>query len=146
MFKEPSWNNPVVRFIKSDKSDIIAKIKRNWSTKHLVNSMVLTLKTQQQPIPVFLDLLNQDVNGFKKPESLPNISKSLYRFLPLGYAQSAAIEAALSKNSLPSKYLSPAQVKIFKAITQSPSRNWPVATGKDFVKSWTETSIFNNKK
>lgn len=146
MFKEPSWNNPVVRFIKADKSDIVNKIKRNWSTKHLVNSMVLTLKNQHRPIPAFLNFLNQDMNGFKKPADLTNISKSLYRFLPLGYAQAAAIEAALSKNANPLKYLSPEQVKIFEAITKSPTKNWPVVVGKDFLKSWAETFIFNNKK
>ena len=146
MFKEPTWNNPVVRFIRADKSDIVAKIKRNWTTKNLVNTMVLTLKTQQRSIPPFLALLNQDLNGFKKPNDLTHISKSLYRFLPLGYAQATAVETALSKNKKPLQYLSPQQIIILKKITQNPSKNWPIVSGQEFIKSWNETVTFYNKK
>lgn len=142
MFKEPSWNNPVVRFIKADKSDIVEKIKRNWTSKNLVNTMITVLKTEKRPVPAYLSLLNKDLAGFKKPEELSEVSKSIYKHLPMGYAQSQAVEGALKKKEDPKGFLSPSQIIYLNAIKKDSSKNWPVLAGVELIKAWNEFSTF----
>ena len=147
MFKEPSWNNPVVRFIKADKSDIVPKIIHNWktkslSTKNLVKKMIDTLKAEKQDIPAYLTLIDEDLNGFNKAEDLKELSKSQYKHLPLGNAQAKAIDNALRNKGNPEKLLSPTQLKYFKAITKYPAKDWPLLEGEELIKAWTEFTKF----
>ena len=147
MFKERSWNNPVVKFIKADKSDIVPKIVYNrktktLSTKNLVQTMILALKADKKNVPAYLELLNKDLQGFSKVENLLALSASIYKHLPLGYAQSQAIDEALKKKQNPEKLLSPTQLKYLKAIQKDSSREWPVLNGAELIKAWAEFSKF----
>ena len=147
MFKERSWNNPVVRFIKADKSDIIPKITYNrktksLSTKNLVIKMIAALKADKKAIPAYLELLSQDLNSNAKPEDLKELSKSLYKHIPLGYAQSTAVNEALLKKKDPKKFLAPSQLKYLNAIEKDESKDWPVLTGKELIEAWKEFAEF----
>ncbi len=147
MFKEPSWNNPVVRFIKADKSDIVPKIKHNFKTKalsteNLVKTMIAALKAEKKDVPAYLELINKDLNGFSKPAELPELSKSLYKHLPLGYAQSQAVEEALIKKENPENLLSPTQLTYLKAVKKDSSKDWPILSGTELIKAWLEFATF----
>lgn len=143
MFKERTWNNPVVRFIRSDKSDIIPKIVHNrqtksLSTKNLVKKMVEALEASKTPVPQFLSLLNNDLNGQVPSGELSELSKSVYKHIPLGKSQSYAVEDALKKKESPEKFLSPTQLEILKAVKSDSGKEWPVVQGKDLVEAFNE--------
>ena len=147
MFKERSWNNPVVRFIKADKSDIITKITYNpktksLSTKNLVHTMIAALKAEKKAVPLYLELLDKDLQGFSSPENLEALSKSIYKHLPLGFAQSKAVNEALEKKEDPEKLLSPSQLTFLKAVQKDPSKEWPVFTGRELIEAWTDFAKF----
>ena len=57
-FDEPSWNNPVVRFLSPEENDVIARRDRVWSTSGIVQRMRLALKAAGQPIPEYLNLIS----------------------------------------------------------------------------------------
>lgn len=54
-FDEPSWNNPVVRFLNQDGKDIIARKDRVWETAALAARMVSALETASRDVPDFLN-------------------------------------------------------------------------------------------
>ena len=56
-YKEPTWNNPVVRIINSDGDNLINRIAGDYSAKALCNSMISVLKKQGKEVPEYLNLL-----------------------------------------------------------------------------------------
>ncbi len=55
-FEEPSWNNPVVRYLDAKGKDIIKRRDRVWSTLDTAARMVQTLKTAKLRVPEYLAL------------------------------------------------------------------------------------------
>ena len=55
-YKEPSWNNPVVRFVDAAGKDILPRKDRVWDAHGLATRMIATLKSQQQPVPGYLEI------------------------------------------------------------------------------------------
>ena len=53
-FEEPSWNNPVVRFIDSGGRDVLARKDRVWQTGPLLGRMTEALTAAQREIPTWL--------------------------------------------------------------------------------------------
>lgn len=53
-FKEPSWNNPVVRYLDASGKDLIPRKDGVWSTKGTVERMVAALKASNQQVPKYL--------------------------------------------------------------------------------------------
>lgn len=53
-FGEPSWNNPVVRFMTAGEDDIISRRDGVWNTDGIVERMMQTLKQAGKPIPDYL--------------------------------------------------------------------------------------------
>jgi hypothetical protein len=53
-FNEPSWNNPVVRYLDAAGKDIIDRQDRIWSTSATVTRMVSALKASKQEVPLYL--------------------------------------------------------------------------------------------
>lgn len=53
-FGEPSWNNPVVRFINADGKDIIPRKDSVWKTTAMAKRMVDSLKANQSKVPNYL--------------------------------------------------------------------------------------------
>lgn len=53
-FREPSWNNPVVRFLKADGTDLIPRKDGVWTTQGVAQRMVDALKAAKKPVPSYL--------------------------------------------------------------------------------------------
>ena len=56
-FDEPSWNNPVVRFLNKNGKDVIPRKDRVWQTGPLAARMIESLKATGQDLPRYLDLI-----------------------------------------------------------------------------------------
>jgi hypothetical protein len=61
-FKEPAWNNPVVRFLDADGKDIIPRQDGGWTTPALVKRIVAALQGGKVETPEYLRLLNAELN------------------------------------------------------------------------------------
>lgn len=54
-FGEPSWNNPVVRFLDSNSQDLIPRKDRVWSTVAVARRMAEALESARRPVPFYFD-------------------------------------------------------------------------------------------
>ena len=61
-FKEPAWNNPVVRFLKDDEKDVIARKDGVYGTPELLSRMMESLKKAGRPVPEYLKLATFEAN------------------------------------------------------------------------------------
>lgn len=61
-YKEPTWNNPVVRFVDSSGKDLVARHADDYSTGGLLRSMVAALRASKQDIPPYLALVATEYN------------------------------------------------------------------------------------
>jgi hypothetical protein len=59
-FSEPSWNNPVARFLDHDGKDIIARADGVWSPHEIANRMIATLRAKQRAVPLYLELARDE--------------------------------------------------------------------------------------
>ena len=53
-FGEPSWNNPVVRFLDHDRKDVIEREDGVWETGPLAARMIEALEAADRDVPDFL--------------------------------------------------------------------------------------------
>lgn len=60
-FKEPAWNNPVVRIIDSDANDLIKRINNAFDPYHLICQINAYLIKTGKKIPVYLQLLEEEL-------------------------------------------------------------------------------------
>lgn len=60
-YSEPTWNNPVVRIVGSDKKDIVKRIGGNYSKLAVVAAMKAALTAQSLPVPMYLQLLHREL-------------------------------------------------------------------------------------
>ena len=66
-FREPAWNNPVLRFLHADETDIIPRKEGEYTTAFVLPRMVAALERAKRPVPAYLKLaLAEAVPG--KPE------------------------------------------------------------------------------
>lgn len=61
-FQEPSWNNPVVRFMTAGETDIIGRKDRVWTTQGIASRMIQTLEQAERPIPGYLHQISLPTN------------------------------------------------------------------------------------
>ena len=57
-FGEPSWNNPVVRFLDKKGKDLIRRKGGIYSISGLAARMIATLKAANQDVPKFLETVS----------------------------------------------------------------------------------------
>ena len=50
-FKEPAWNNPVVRFLDTSEKDLIPRWDNDWSKAGLMKQMKAALVKAGRPVP-----------------------------------------------------------------------------------------------
>jgi hypothetical protein len=62
-FKEPAWNNPVVRIVNESKQDIIPRINGNYSALGLVQGMIHALDLRGSVPPAYLEILQQELRA-----------------------------------------------------------------------------------
>ncbi len=60
-FKEPAWNNPVVRIVNDSRRDIIPRISENYSALGLVQGMIQAIDLQNKVVPQYLILLEEEL-------------------------------------------------------------------------------------
>ncbi|MEM1323067.1 MAG: VPGUxxT family thioredoxin-like (seleno)protein, type 2 [Bacteroidota bacterium] len=60
-FREPAWNNPVVRIVDFSRNNLIPRISGDYSPKRLVQAMTLALKSRQLAVPNYLTLLEMEL-------------------------------------------------------------------------------------
>lgn len=57
-FNEPSWNNPVVRFLDQNGKDVIPRKSGVWTVGGLAVRMKASLKASKQKVPKFLETVS----------------------------------------------------------------------------------------
>ncbi len=62
-YKEPSWNNPVVRIVNSKKKNIIKRVAGNYSKLGIVHAMVFALQAENKAVPTYLKLLKESLEA-----------------------------------------------------------------------------------
>lgn len=61
-FREPSWNNPVVRIITPDREELAPRLSGDYTKAGLVRAMITALENDNKPVPKYLTLLAQELN------------------------------------------------------------------------------------
>lgn len=56
-FREPSWNNPIVRYMTSKEKDLTPRKDLVLTTAETASRMVSSLKAADKEVPVWLDAL-----------------------------------------------------------------------------------------
>ena len=62
-FGEPTWNNPVVRFLDHERRDLVPRYATKWSTASLVQSMKAALRSANRDVPPYLDGLAAELGA-----------------------------------------------------------------------------------
>ena len=65
-FKEPAWNNPVIRYLDADKTDIIPREDRVWTIGGTARRMIEALEQAERPVPTYLQLVAAEHSGDRK--------------------------------------------------------------------------------
>ncbi len=92
-FSEPTWNNPVVRIINGRGKDLAPRVGDFRSKATLINNMITVLNEQQQNVPVYLSLLQEEWTA--EEEGSDEIFLSMYCFWT-GEKEIAQIEGVLA--------------------------------------------------
>lgn len=56
-FQEPAWNNPVIRFLSPDLTDLLPRKDRVWSTAEVTARLIEALKAAKRKVPNYLNLV-----------------------------------------------------------------------------------------
>ena len=64
-FNEPSWNNPIVRFLNGSGSDLIPRKSGVWTIGPMAARMVATLKAANREVPSYLSNLAIDPSSLE---------------------------------------------------------------------------------
>ena len=73
-FKEPAWNNPVVRLLDAQGRDLVTRKGGIYKAPAMAGRMVQALHAAKRPVPVWLRLLSLDDKGVK----LRKVSLAMY--------------------------------------------------------------------
>ncbi len=61
-FREPSWNNPVVRIITPDREQLAPRLNGDYTKAGLVRAMMTALENDNKHVPQYLALFAQELN------------------------------------------------------------------------------------
>ena len=67
-FKEPTWNNPVVRIINHNGKDLVDRLSGDFSKGGLANKVSNALQLSNQSEPQYFSLWKQELTGAKSKE------------------------------------------------------------------------------
>ncbi len=62
-FKEPAWNNPVVRVLDSEGALVVPRLANDWRLSSLAERMVQGLEKAKRKVPLYLKLLAREQVG-----------------------------------------------------------------------------------
>ena len=77
-YQEPSWNNPVVRIVGSDKKDVLPRLNGNYTPAGLAEYMVRALVEIGQPVPSYLSLIKEELSA--QESGIEKTTLSMYCF------------------------------------------------------------------
>lgn len=60
-FKEPAWNNPVVRIVDETGKDVVTRISGKYSSTALFSAMKKALTITENPLPEYMQLLENEL-------------------------------------------------------------------------------------
>ncbi len=60
-YNEPTWNNPVVRVVNADGTDVMSRLAGNYTAYGLALQMSLALRQSGKALPAYLDLLVEEL-------------------------------------------------------------------------------------
>ncbi len=66
LFKEPSWNNPVVRVMTHDRKDLVPRVSGDWTLGGLAQALTKALRAAKRPVPAYLELLARETLARKR--------------------------------------------------------------------------------
>lgn len=62
-WREPTWNNPVMRVVDADERMLVPRLAGDYSVRGTVTTMVEALKQAERPVPAWLALLREGLDG-----------------------------------------------------------------------------------
>ena len=65
-FNEPTWNNPVVRYLNADRKDVTKRQDGLWSVGDTAKKMIAALKAEKRRVPAYLELVAAESNAKRK--------------------------------------------------------------------------------
>lgn len=65
-YGEPSWNNPVVRIVNSDETNVVDRLAGDYSKLGVINRMIEALGAYEKAIPKYLILLQAELTAKKR--------------------------------------------------------------------------------
>lgn len=69
-FKEPAWNNPVVRFLNAEGGDLIPRKDGEYTTRFLLPRMALALEKAGRTVPEYLKLTASEYASVKQEKAV----------------------------------------------------------------------------
>jgi len=66
-YKEPTWNNPVVRIVNAKGENIVKRVASDYSAKGLYRAMVNALEHSGIPIPEYMKILGKELSYQQNP-------------------------------------------------------------------------------
>lgn len=78
IFSEPAWNNPVVRIVRADHSDVLPRIADFRSSAALASGIIRALQATGTAVPAYLKLLEEEL--LARESVLETATFSMYCF------------------------------------------------------------------
>ncbi len=94
LYKEPTWNNPVVRIVDANGKNIATRVAGNYSAKGLYNAMLQALKKSEKDIPKYMEILGKEISAASSPKLKEEYYK-MYCFWT-GEGQLGSVDGVLS--------------------------------------------------
>ena len=69
IYREPAWNNPVVRIVDYDGVDIVDRVGNNYSAKGLYTAIEEALTKNKTAIPEYIKILGKELHASNSPRS-----------------------------------------------------------------------------
>ena len=67
-FKEPTWNNPVVRIIDNNEKPLAKRLAGDYSIAGTTDTMIHAMEESHTPVPAYLRLVHEEYSPFLHPE------------------------------------------------------------------------------
>lgn len=98
-FEEPSWNNPVVRFLNPELRDVIPRRDGIWDSKGLLHRLVEALEVVDQKPPGYLKIIAGDLSSAPGDKSTSEQATFAMHCYWVGEARLGGIEGVLRTES-----------------------------------------------